>query len=155
MAENRSRVQPFPSFPDLVRRDRALNRSRFAITAIPRGVVRPDDRIAAQRIGARDVTERVRSEIAALPSVSVAVGWARVIINRCEIPRQRYVPNGLTLVKSPSESALQNVELPGGQFEIQGQRDSSCSQKQGRVGSEIESIPLITQTRWPSVPDRR
>jgi len=145
MAEIDREVSRIPSFPDLAE-DPSIEQITFRDTAIRVGVVGPDDRSRRSELALRDVTERVRSEMLLLPSVSVAelMGTRDYQID-VEIPEATLRSYGLTLDQVAERIRSQNVELPGGQLKSQGQEILLRAKNKGRVGSEIESIPLITQ----------
>lgn len=145
MAEIDREVDRIPSFPDLAE-DPSVEQITFRDTAIRVGVIGPDDRSRRGELALRDVTERIRSEMLLLPSVSVAelMGTRNYQID-VEIPEATLRSYGMTLDQVAAIIRSHNVELPGGQLRSQGQEILLRATNKGRVGPEIETIPLITQ----------
>ncbi|MBB3204762.1 multidrug efflux pump subunit AcrB [Rhodopirellula rubra] len=145
MSEIDREVDRIPSFPDLAE-DASVEQITFRDTAIRVGVIGPDDRSRRGELALREVTERVRSEMLLLPSVSVAelMGTRDYQID-VEIPEATLRSYGLTLDQVAGLIRAHNVELPGGQLKSQGQEILLRAKNKGRVGPEIETIPLITE----------
>lgn len=145
MAEIDREVDRIPSFPDLAE-DASVEQITFRETAIRVGIIGPDDRTDQGELALREVAERVRSEILVLPSVTVAelMGTRPYQID-VEIPEDTLRAYGLTLDQVAAIIRSRNVELPGGQLKSSGQEILLRAKNKGRIGSEIEKLPLITQ----------
>ncbi|MCM2372232.1 efflux RND transporter permease subunit [Aporhodopirellula aestuarii] len=145
MSEIDREVDRIPSFPDLAE-DASVEQITFRDTAIRVGVIGPNDRSRRGELALRDVTERVRAEMLLLPSVSVAelMGTRDYQID-VEIPEATLRSYGLTLDRVAGIIRAHNIELPGGQLKSQGQEILLRAKNKGRVGPEIETIPLITE----------
>ncbi|TWT94204.1 efflux RND transporter permease subunit [Neorhodopirellula pilleata] len=145
MAEIDREVDRIPSFPDLAE-DPQVEQITFRDTAIRVGVVGPDDRTRRGELALREVAEKVRSELLLLPSVSVAelMGTRPYQID-VEIPEATLRSYGLTLEQVAAMIRSHNVELPGGQLKSRGQEILLRAKNKGRIGPDIEKIPLITQ----------
>ena len=135
----------FRAFPDLAE-DAQVEQITFRETAIRVGVIGPDDRTRRGELAIRDVAERVRSEMLLLPSVSVAelMGTRPYQID-VEIPEATLRSYDLTLEQVAGIIRSHNVELPGGQLKSRGQEILLRAKNKGRIGPEIEKLPLITQ----------
>ncbi len=145
MAEIDREVDRIPSFPDLAE-DASVEQITFRETAIRVGIVGPDDRTHHGELALREVAERIRSEMLVLPSVTVAelMGTRPYQID-VEIPEETLRSYGLTLDQVAAIIRSRNVELPGGQLKSSGQEILLRAKNKGRIGSEIEKLPLITQ----------
>lgn len=144
MSEIDREVDRIPSFPDLAE-DPQVEQITFRDTAIRVGVIGPDDRTRRGELALREVAEKVRSEMLLLPSVSVAelMGTRPYQID-VEIPEATLRSYDMTLEKVAAMIRNHNVELPGGQLKSQGQEILLRAKNKGRIGPEIEKIPLIT-----------
>ncbi|TWT55876.1 efflux RND transporter permease subunit [Allorhodopirellula solitaria] len=145
MAEIDREVEGIPSFPDLAE-DATVEQITFRETAIRVGVVGPDDRTHHGELALREVAERVRAEMLLLPTVTVAelMGTRPYQID-VEIPEETLRSYGLTLDQVAAIIRARNIELPGGQLKSSGQEILLRAKNKGRIGSEIEDLPLITQ----------
>ncbi len=145
MAEIDREVDRIPSFPDLAE-DASVEQITFRETAIRVGIIGPDDRTHHGELALRDVAERVRSEMLLLPSVTVAeLMGARPYQIDVEIPEETLRSYGLTLDQVAAIIRSRNIELPGGQLKSTGQEILLRAKNKGRIGAEIEKLPLITQ----------
>ena len=146
MSEIDREVDRIPSFPDLAE-DPQVEQITFRDTAIRVGVIGPDERTRRSELALREVAEKVRSEILLLPAVSVAelMGTRPYQID-VEIPEATLRSYGLTLEQVAATIRSHNVELPGGQLKSRGQEILLRAKNKGRIGPEIEKIPLITQS---------
>ena len=138
-------VARIPSFPDLPE-DPQIQQITFRDAAIRIGIVGPDDRSNDAEVRLREVAEKVRDEILMLPSVSSAsVMGARPYQIDVEISESTLRSYDLSLEGVAAILRNRNVELPGGQLKSQGQEVLLRAKSKGRVGAEIEQIPIITQ----------
>lgn len=145
MAEIDREVDRIPSFPDLAE-DASVEQITFRETAIRVAIVGPEDRTHHGELALREVAERVRSEMLLLPSVTVAeLMGARPYQIDVEIPEETLRSYGLTLDQVAAIIRSRNVELPGGQLKSSGQEILLRAKNKGRIGSEIEKLPLVTQ----------
>lgn len=145
MSEIDREVDRIPSFPDLAE-DAQVEQITFRETAIRVGIIGPEDRTRRGELAIRDVAEKVRSELLLLPSVSVAelMGTRPYQID-VEIPEATLRSYDLTLEQVAAIIRSHNVELPGGQLKSRGQEILLRAKNKGRIGPEIEKLPLITQ----------
>lgn len=145
MSEIDREVDRIPSFPDLAE-DAQVEQITFRETAIRVGIIGPEDRTRRGELAIRDVAENVRSELLLLPSVSVAelMGTRPYQID-VEIPEATLRSYDLTLEQVAAIIRSHNVELPGGQLKSRGQEILLRAKNKGRIGPEIEKLPLITQ----------
>ena len=145
MAEIDREVSRIPSFPDLAE-DPEIEQITFRETAIRVGVIGPEDRSRQGELALREVAESVRDELLMLPTVSVAelMGTRPYQID-VEIPEATLRSYNLTLEDVAGLIRMHNVELPGGQLKSQGQEILLRAKNKGRVGEEIEKLPVVTQ----------
>ncbi|TWU20009.1 efflux RND transporter permease subunit [Allorhodopirellula heiligendammensis] len=145
MAEIDREVDRIPSFPDLAE-DASVEQITFRETAIRVGIIGPEDRTHHGELALRDVAERIRAEMLLLPSVTVAelMGTRPYQID-VEIPEETLRSYGLTLDQVAAIIRSRNIELPGGQLKSSGQEILLRAKNKGRIGSEIEKLPLVTQ----------
>ncbi len=101
---------------------------------------------AEAALALRRVAERVRSEVLALPSVSVAdlVGTPDYQID-IEIPEQTLREYNLSLKSVADIVRANNVELPGGTLRGRSQEILLRGSDKSTVGAGIESIPLVSE----------
>ncbi|MFG0263977.1 MAG: efflux RND transporter permease subunit [Rhodopirellula sp. JB055] len=138
-------VNRIPSFPDLAE-DPEIEQITFRDTAIRLGIIGPNDRTRRGELKLREVAESVRDELLMLPSVTVAelMGTRNYQID-VEIPEATLRAYGLTLEQVAAKIRQHNIELPGGQHKSSGQEILLRAKNKGRVGPEIERLPLITR----------
>ncbi|MEM1227222.1 MAG: efflux RND transporter permease subunit [Planctomycetota bacterium] len=154
-------VARIPSFPELSE-DPEVSQITFREVAIRLGIVGPDvpepasnggtdeaARSAATRaseLALREVAEGVRDELLRLPTVSVAyIMGTRPYQIDVEIPEATLRSYEMTLDDVALRIRSHNVELPGGQLKSEGQEILLRAKNKGRIGSEIERLPLVTQ----------
>ena len=138
-------VDRIPSFPALAE-DPQIQQITFRQAAIRIGVVGPDDRSPDAEMQLREVAERIRDEVLALPSVSSAsIMGTRPYQIDVEIPEATLRSYGLSLSQVATIIRSHNVELPGGQLKSQGQEVLLRASSKGRVGEEIAKLPLIAR----------
>ncbi|MEM6777320.1 MAG: efflux RND transporter permease subunit, partial [Planctomycetota bacterium] len=154
-------VARIPSFPELSE-DPEVSQITFREVAIRLGIVGPEvpepasngetdeaARSAATRaseLALREVAEGVRDELLRLPTVSVAeIMGTRPYQIDVEIPEATLRSYEMTLDDVALRIRSHNVELPGGQLKSEGQEILLRAKNKGRIGSEIERLPLVTQ----------
>ena len=144
MSEIDREVDRIPSFPDLAE-DAQVEQITFRETAIRVGVIGPEDRTRRGELQLREVAEQVRSELLLLPTVSVAelMGTRPYQID-VEIPEATLRSYGMTLDRVAATIRSHNIELPGGQLKSRGQEILLRAKNKGRIGPDIEKIPLVT-----------
>ena len=153
-------IGQIPSFPELAEKPDIRMDTNF-VTAIRVAVLGPkasrsskprsgepkdDDAIAEAALALRRVAERVRSDVLALPSVSVAdlVGTPDYQID-IEIPEQTLREYNLSLKSVAEIVRANNVELPGGTLRGRSQEILLRGSDKSTVGDGIESIPLVSE----------
>lgn len=143
--EVRSEVDRIPSFP-LLAEDPEVKQITLRQPAITVGVVGPDNLDSQGERQLRDVTEMIRDELVRLPTVSQAdvVGAKEYQID-VEISEDTLRRYGLTLQQVAQIIRRENLELPGGTIRTDSQDILVKGKNKGTIGSEIESIPIITQ----------
>ncbi len=147
IAEIDREVNRIPTFP-VRAEDPQIQQITFRTAAIRVGVIGPEhepgDIEAEMRL--REVAEGVRDDILQLKAVSSAsVMGGRPYQIDVEIPEATLRSYGLTLEQVASIIRSRNVEVPGGQLKAEGQEVLLRATNKGRIGEEIERIPLITQ----------
>lgn len=143
--EVRSEVDRIPSFP-LLAEDPEVKQITLRQPAITVGVIGPDSLDPQAERQLRDMTEMVRDELVRLPTVSQAdiVGAKEYQID-VEIGEDTLRRYGLTLQQVAQIIRRENLELPGGTIRTDSQDILVKGKNKGTIGSEIESIPIITQ----------
>ena len=145
MSEIDREVDRIPSFPNLAE-DPQIQQITFRDAAIRIGIVGPDDRSREGELKLREVAEDVRDDVLTLPTVSSAsIMGTRPYQIDVEIPEATLRSYGLTLDGVAAILREQNVELPGGNLKAEGQEILLRAKNKGRVGEEIERLPLVTQ----------
>lgn len=139
-----SRISTFPARAE----DAQVQQLTFRSAAIRVGVIgppaQPGDVDAELRL--RDVAEMVRDDLLQLPSVSTAtVMGGRPYQIDVEIPEATLRSYGLSLEQVAAIIRARNVELPGGNLKGDGQEVLLRAKNKGRIGDEIERLPLVTQ----------
>ncbi len=141
----RSAIDRIPSFPELAE-DPEVEQITFREAAICVGVLGPDRFDVEAELELRAITEAIRDEILALPSVSQAnITGGRPYQIDIEIPESRLREYELTLQQVAELVRQQNIELPGGSMRTDTQEILLRGKDKGLVGEEIKSIPLVTQ----------
>jgi len=144
MSEIDREVDRIPSFPELAEEPR-VQQITLRDAAIRLGIVGPNDRSRDAELRLREVAENVRDDVLMLPAVSSAsVMGARPYQIDVEISEAILRSYGLSLEQVATIIRSRNVELPGGQLKSEGQEVLLRAKSKGRVGSEIERIPLVT-----------
>ena len=145
MSEIDREVDRIPSFPRLAEDPQVLQIT-FREAAIRVGVVGPDDRTEQGEHRLREIAESVRDDILTLPSVSAAsIMGSRPYQIDVEIPEATLRSYGLSLGQVAAAIRARNIELPGGQLKAEGQEVLLRAKNKGRVGKEIEKLPLVTR----------
>ncbi len=143
--EIRSAIDRIPSFPELAE-DPEVEQITFREAAICVGVLGPDDLDVEAELSLRGLTEGIRDEILALPSVSQAnITGGRDYQIDIEIPEARLREYGLTLQQVADLVRKQNIELPGGSMRTDTQEILLRGKDKGLIGEDIKGIPLVTQ----------
>ncbi|QDT05906.1 Multidrug resistance protein MdtC [Rubripirellula lacrimiformis] len=148
-------IGQIPSFPELAEKADIRLQTNF-VTAIRVAVMGPegsgpgegrsDEAVAEAAMALRRVAERVRSEILALPSVSVCdlVGTPDYQID-IEIPEHRLREYNLSLKAVADIVRANNVELPGGTLRGRSQEVLLRGSDKSTLGKGIAEIPLVSQ----------
>ncbi len=143
------------SFPELAEKPDIRIQTNF-VTAIRVAVMGPagsgagggrsEAAMAESALALRRVAEQVRTEVLALPSVSVAdlVGTPDYQID-IEIPEETLRKYNLSLKSVADIVRDNNVELPGGTLRGRSQEILLRSSDKSTVGDGISTIPLVTQ----------
>ena len=138
-------VARIPSFPELTE-DPIIQQITFRDAAIRIGIVGPDDRSRDAELRLRDVAERVRDDVLMLPTVSSAsVMGSRPYQIDVEISESTLRSYGLSLEGVAAIIRSRNIELPGGNLKSEGQEVLLRAKSKGRIGEEIEKLPLVTR----------
>lgn len=147
-------IGQIPSFPELAEKPDIRLQTNF-VTAIRVAVLGPafdpaidqsEDQKAEAALALRRVAERVREEVLALPTVSVAdlVGTPDYQID-IEIPEQRLREYNLSLKTVAEIVRANNVELPGGTLRGRSQEILLRGSDKSTIGQGIEAIPLVSE----------
>ncbi|GAA4460177.1 efflux RND transporter permease subunit [Novipirellula rosea] len=149
-------IDQIPSFPELAEKPDVRLNTNFT-TAIRVAVLGPknsgagngnnDEAVAEAALELRRVAERVRNDLLALPSVSVAdlVGAPDYQID-IEIPEHTLREYNLSLSEVAGIVRANNVELPGGTLKGRSQEILLRGSDKSEIGDEIASIPLVSQS---------
>ncbi len=145
MSEIDREVNRIPSFPVLAE-DPQIQQITFREAAIRVGIVGPREMSQESELRLREVTEKVRDDLLQIPAISSAsIMGARPYQIDVEIPESTLRSYGLSLDRVATILRQRNVELPGGQLKSEGQEILLRAMNKGRVGAEIEKLPLVTQ----------
>ncbi|WP_372724029.1 efflux RND transporter permease subunit [Novipirellula sp.] len=148
-------IDQIPSFPELAEKPDVRLNTNFT-TAIRVAVLGPknsgagngnnDEAVAEAALELRRVAERVRNDLLALQSVSVAdlVGAPDYQID-IEIPEHTLREYNLSLSEVAGIVRANNVELPGGTLKGRSQEILLRGSDKSEIGEEIASIPLVSQ----------
>ena len=142
--EVRSEVDRIPSLPELAEKPevRLITLRRAAITV---GVIGPDSDDPRAERALREVAEKVRDELVALPHVNQAdLMGVRAYEISVEIPEHILRKYGLTLQQVAQIIRRENIEVPGGTLRSHAQEVLLRGKNKGLTGKEIADIPLIT-----------
>ena len=145
LAEIRSAVDRIPTFPELAE-DPTVTQVTFRQPAIRVAVMGPNSNDPNVELKLRTVTEDIRNELLALPSVSqVNLVGARDYQIDIEIPEDTLRRYGLTLKRVADIVRRENLEMPGGRLETKSLQVLLRGNNKQTLGEEIGRIPLVTQ----------
>ncbi|QEF98804.1 Multidrug resistance protein MdtC [Stieleria maiorica] len=145
MAEIDREVDRIPSFPELAE-DPQIQQITFRDAAIRIGIIGPQDRSQEAELKLREIAEGIRDDVLMLPTVSSAsIMGTRPYQIDVEIPEATLRSHDLTLTQVAEILRTHNVELPGGQLKTEGQEILLRAKNKGRVGEEIERLPIVTR----------
>ncbi|MEM9367243.1 MAG: efflux RND transporter permease subunit [Planctomycetota bacterium] len=146
MAEVDREVDRIPSFPELAE-DPEIEQITFRENAIRVGIIGPESDAGDAELRLREITEQVRDELLMLPAVSTAELMAvQPYQIDVEIPEATLRQYDLTLEQVAQIIRTRNIELPGGQLKSEGQEILLRAKNKGRIGADIERLPLITRS---------
>ncbi|MEZ6122149.1 MAG: efflux RND transporter permease subunit [Planctomycetaceae bacterium] len=145
LAEVNTLIDQIPSLPELAEEPDVRIMSSYT-TAIRVAVLGPDDPDPARAVQLRNLAERVRNDILAIPSVSVAdfAGAPDFEID-IEIPEHVLRQYNLSLADVAETVRDNNLELPGGTLKSQSQEILLRGSDKREFGEHIASIPLVTE----------
>ena len=151
VGEIRSEVERIPSFPELAE-DPKVEQVTLRTPAIKVGVLGPPETGAPgsaeaerEELALRDVAERVRDDLLALPAVSAAnIGGAKSYEITVEISEATLRKHGLTLDAVAKILRRENLELPGGTIRSESGEILLRGKNKQYVGEEIAKLPLVT-----------
>ena len=146
VGEIRSEVERIPSFPELAE-DPKVEQVTLRTPAIKVGVLAPPTASGDERseLELRDVTERIRDDLLALPSVSaVNISGGKDYEITIEISEETLRKYGLTLKAVADIVRRENLELPGGTIRSEGGEVLLRGKNKKYVGEEIAKLPLVT-----------
>ncbi len=147
VGEIRSEVERIPSFPELAE-DAKVEQVTLRSPAIKVGVLAPPAADGGERaeLELREVAERVRDDLLALPTVSaVNIAGGKDYEITIEIAEETLRKHGLTLQTVADIVRRENLELPGGTIRSEGGEVLLRGKNKKYVGSEIARIPLVTR----------
>ena len=146
VGEIRSEVERIPSFPELAE-DPKVEQVTLRTPAIKVGVLAPSAADGGERseLELRDVTERVRDDLLALPAVSaVNISGGKDYEIAVEISEDTLRKHGLSLKTVADIIRRENLELPGGTIRSEGGEVLLRGKNKKYVGDEIAKLPLVT-----------
>ncbi|MFM8891533.1 MAG: efflux RND transporter permease subunit, partial [Planctomycetia bacterium] len=146
VSEIRSEVERIPSFPELAE-DAKVEQVTLRTPAIKVAVLAPPSSDGSERseLELREVTERVRDDLLALPTVSaVEIAGGKDYEITIEIAEETLRKHGLTLKAVADIVRRENLELPGGTIRSEGGEVLLRGKNKKYVGDEIGRIPLVT-----------
>lgn len=146
VSEIRSEVERIPTFPELAE-DPKVEQVTLRSPAIKVGVLAPPgaDGGETSELELREVTERVRDDLLALPTVSaVNIAGGKDYEITIEIAEDTLRKYGLTLQAVADIVRRENLELPGGTIRSEGGEVLLRGKNKKYVGGEIAKIPLVT-----------
>lgn len=147
VGEIRSEVDRIPSFPELAE-DAKVEQVTLRSPAIKVGVLAAPGADGGERaeLELRDVAERVRDDLLALPTVSaVNIAGGKDYEITIEIAEDTLRKHGLTLKTVADIVRRENLELPGGTIRSEGGEVLLRGKNKKYVGGEIAKIPLVTR----------
>jgi HAE1 family hydrophobic/amphiphilic exporter-1 len=146
LSEIRSEVERIPSLPALAE-DPKVEQVTLRTPAIKVGVLAPDlppgEEVSELQL--RDVAERVRDDLLALPAVSAAnlLGAKDYQID-IEISEHTLRKFGLSLQQVAEIVRRENLEIPGGTIRSESGEILLRGKNKRYVGAEIARLPLVT-----------
>ena len=146
VGEIRSEVERIPSFPELAE-DPKVEQVTLRTPAIKVGVLGPPAADGGERseLELRDVTERVRDDLLALPAVSAAnISGGKDYEIAIEISEDTLRKHGLSLKAVADIIRRENLEVPGGTIRSEGGEVLLRGKNKKYVGDEIAKLPLVT-----------
>jgi len=146
VGEIRSEVERIPSFPELAE-DPKVEQVTLREPAIKLGVLAPAVADGGERseLELRDVTERVRDDLLALPAVSaVNIAGGKNYEIAVEISEETLRKYGLSLRAVADILRRENLELPGGTIRSEGGEVLLRGKNKRYAGDEIAKLPLVT-----------
>ncbi|MBX3436480.1 MAG: efflux RND transporter permease subunit [Planctomycetaceae bacterium] len=144
LSEVESEVDRIPSFPDLAE-EPEIRQLTLRQPTISVGVIGVDDESPEAEVRLRDMVEKVRDDLLAIPQISVAeIQGARDYQIDVEIPKSTLREYGLTLQEVARRIRRENLELPGGNIKSNSQEYLLRGKAKRFRGAEIEEIPLVT-----------
>ncbi|MFM8735870.1 MAG: efflux RND transporter permease subunit [Pirellulales bacterium] len=146
VSEIRSEVERIPSFPELAE-DAKVEQVTLRSPAIKVGVLAPTTSDGGERseLELREVAEKVRDDLLALPTVSaVNIAGGKDYELTIEISEETLRKHGLTLKGVADIVRRENLELPGGTIRSEGGEVLLRGKNKKYVGGEIARIPLVT-----------
>ncbi len=147
VSEIRSEVERIPSLPELSE-DPKVEQVTLREPAIKVGIVGPPDVAGDERdeLQLRDVAERVRDDLLALPTVSAAnITAAKDYEITIEMSEDTLRKHGLTLKSVADIVRRENLELPGGTLRSERGEVLLRGKNKHYVGEEIALLPLVTR----------
>ncbi|NCY02563.1 MAG: efflux RND transporter permease subunit, partial [Planctomycetia bacterium] len=147
VGEIRSEVERIPSLPALAE-DPKVEQVTLREPAIKVGVVAPPATGSDERseLQLREVAERVRDDLLALPTVSAAnIGGAKDYEITIEISEDTLRKHGLTLQAVADIVRRENLELPGGTIRSEGGEVLLRGKNKQYLGDDIAKLPLVTR----------
>lgn len=147
LSEIRSQVDRIPSFPELAE-DPEVEQLTFTETAIRLALTGPPEDPLSQEseLRLRDLAERVRDDLLALPTISkVNLNGTRPYQIDIEISESRLREFGLSLAQVAEIVRNQNIELPGGSIKAATQEILLRGKDKQLRGADIARIPLVTR----------
>jgi len=146
VSEIRSEVDRIPSFPELAE-DAKVEQVTLRQPAIRVGVISPRSDTGSPEAEAelREMSERVRDDLLALPTVSSAnlIGAKDYQID-IEISEETLRKYGLSLRQVAAIVRQQNVELPGGTIRSESGEILLRGKNKKYIGREIAELPLVS-----------
>ena len=146
VGEIRSEVERIPSFPELAE-DPKVEQVTLRSPAIKVGVLAPPSADGGERseLELREVTERVRDDLLALPAVSaVNISGGKDYEITVEISEETLRKYGLSLKAVADIIRRENLELPGGTIRSEGGEVLLRGKNKKYAGEEIARLPLVT-----------
>jgi len=147
VGEIRSEVERIPSLPELSE-DPKVEQVTLREPAIKVGIVGPPDVAGDERdeLQLRNVAERVRDDLLALPTVSAAnIASAKDYEITIEMSEDTLRKHGLTLKSVADIVRRENLELPGGTIRSERGEVLLRGKNKQYLGDDIARLPLVTR----------